>query len=422
MISQFSRTSRRLAMAVGLATALGGLLGAVPASSAEAPDAATGATGAAPEGAIRYAGHPDAIPGNYVVVLKDSRASADAVGTTASSLAAKYGGNIRFTYGHALKGFAVEADAKAARRLAADPQVSYVAQDQKVTVEVSVQPNPPSWGLDRIDERSLPLDLKYHYPNTAPRIKAYIIDTGIRFTHQEFGGRAVLGTDTIGDGQNGNDCHGHGTHVAGTVGGRSVGVAKQVRLIAVRVLNCAGSGSFAGVVAGVDWVTADAGMTRGLGVANMSLGGGLFQPLNDAVTNSIAANVHYSVSAGNGSGADACSQSPAATPRASTVAATDITDTRAGFSNIGTCMDLFAPGVAIYSAWGTGDANYNTISGTSMSAPHVAGAAALWRMKFPADNADAVAKALVDNATPGVVINPGVGSPNLLLFMGMIPV
>jgi len=418
MISQFGRTSRRLAMAAGLAAAVGGLLGAIPASSAPAPDASTTPA----EAVIRYANHPQALAGSYVVVLKDSGATTQAVATTAADLAARYGATVTHTYGSALKGFAVAADAKQARRLAADPAVDYVAQDQKVQLNVSVQPNPPSWGLDRIDDRSLPLDLKYHYPNTAPRIKAYIIDTGIRFTHQEFGGRAVLGTDTVGDGQNGNDCNGHGTHVAGTVGGSRVGVAKQVRLIAVRVLNCAGSGSFAGVVAGVDWVTADAGMTRGLGVANMSLGGGLFQPLNDAVTNSIAANVHYSVSAGNGTGADACLQSPAATPRATTVGATDITDTRAGFSNIGTCVDLFGPGVAIYSAWGTGDANYNTISGTSMSSPHVAGAAALWRMKFPADNADAVAKALVDNATPGVVINPGAGSPNLLLFMGMIPV
>ncbi|MGH3995400.1 MAG: S8 family peptidase, partial [Pseudonocardiaceae bacterium] len=240
--------------------------------------------------------------------------------------------------------------------------------------------------------------------------------------HQEFGGRAVLGTDTIGDGQNGNDCHGHGTHVAGTVGGRTVGVAKQVALIAVRVLNCAGSGTFAQVIAGVNWVTNDALTTRQLGVANMSLGGGFFQPLNDAVTASIAANVHYSIAGGNNIGADACNFSPASTPRATTLGATDITDTRPNFSNIGACLDLFAPGVSITSAWATADNAYNTISGTSMAAPHAAGTAALWRQRFPADNADQVAKALVANATPGVVINPGAGSPNLLLFMGMIPV
>lgn len=352
------------------------------------------------------------------MVLKDG---AQAVGTAADQLVSRYGGSIRFTYSAALKGFAVLADARQAGRMAADPLVDYVAQDQRVSLNVFVQPNPPSWGLDRVDQRSLPLDAKYHYPNVASKVRAYIIDTGIRFTHQEFGGRAVLGIDTIGDGQNGNDCHGHGTHVAGTVGGRSVGLAKDVALIAVRVLNCAGSGTFAQVIAGVDWVTSQQCNGCRPSVANMSLGGSLFQPLNDAVTNSIAANVHYSIAGGN-SGADACNFSPASTPRATTLGATDNTDTRPAFSNVGPCLDLFAPGVAIYSAWATADNAYNTISGTSMAAPHAAGTAALWRQRFPGDNADQVAAALVANATPGVVINPGLGSPNLLLFMGMIPV
>ncbi|HEY0640321.1 MAG TPA: S8 family peptidase [Pseudonocardiaceae bacterium] len=407
---------RRATLAVGLAAALGGLVGAaVPASSAEAGTRAGTRAGTA-EGTVLYANAPDAVPGRYVVVLKEA-----AVTATVDGLARQYGGTVDFTYTAALQGFAVRADARAARRLAADPRVAYVAQDQKVGLAVSVQPNPPSWGLDRIDERSLPLDLKYHYPNTAGRVKAYIIDTGIRFTHQEFGGRAVPGVDTIGDGQNGNDCHGHGTHVAGTVGGRSVGVAKQVRLVAVRVLNCAGSGTYAQVIAGVDWVTQDAQLSRTLGVANMSLGGGFYQPLNDAVTASIDANVHYSVAAGN-SNADACTASPASTPRATTLGATDITDTRAAFSNHGTCVDVFGPGVNIYSATATSDSSYASFSGTSMASPHAAGTAALWRMRFPADDADTVAGAIAANATPGVVVNPGVGSPNLLLFMGMIPV
>jgi len=412
MISQFSRLTRRVVLAVGLVTALGGLVGAVPASGAQLADTAA-------EGAVRYAGTAQALPGSYIVVLKGT---AGAETTAAAALAADYGGTVSFVYRAALNGFAVQADARQARRMAADPRVDYVAQDQMVRLNVAVQPNPPSWGQDRVDQRSLPLDLKYHYPNTAPRIRAYIIDTGIRFTHQEFGGRAVLGVDTIGDGQNGNDCHGHGTHVAGTVGGRSVGIAKQVQLVAVRVLNCAGSGSFAQVIAGVDWVTMQQCAGCPLSVANMSLGGGFFQPLNDAVTNSIAANVHYSVAAGNNVGADACTVSPASTPRATTVGATDIADNRAGFSNIGTCVDLFAPGVNIYSAWATADNAYNTISGTSMASPHAAGTAALWRQRFPADNASQVASALVVNATPNVVGNPGIGSPNLLLFMGMIPV
>jgi subtilisin family serine protease len=420
MITEFKRYSRRLVLAAGFATALVGLATAVPASSAVPDGGPTTAVGS-----IRYAGHPDAVPGSYVVVLRDgvSTASAGAIKSAATGLAAEYGGAVQFTYTAALKGFAIKASDAAAKRLAADRRVDYVAQDQKVSLNVFVQPGPPSWGLDRVDQRSLPLDAKYHYPSTAPTARAYIIDTGIRFTHQEFGGRAVLGTDTIGDGQNGNDCNGHGTHVAGTVGGRSVGLAKQVKLVAVRVLNCAGSGSFAQVIAGVDWVTLDNRLNPRPSVANMSLGGGAFQPLDDAVTNSIDANVHYSLAAGN-SNADACLTSPARTPRATTVGATDITDTRAGFSNFGTCVDLFAPGVNIFSAWATADNAYNTISGTSMAAPHSTGTAALWRHRFPGDTADQVAAALVANATPGVVLGLPAAppSPNLLLFMGAIPV
>ncbi|HET8643813.1 MAG TPA: S8 family peptidase [Pseudonocardiaceae bacterium] len=419
MVTQLKRHSRWLAVAAGFAAVVVGLATAAPASSA-VPDG--GPTTAA--GSIMYAGSAKAVPGSYVVVLRDTAgtASADTITATANSLAAEYGGAVRFTYTAALKGFAATLAEPAARRLAADRRVAYVAQDQTVGLNVFVQPSPPSWGMDRVDQRSLPLDAKYHYPGTAPHIRAYIIDTGIRFTHQEFGGRAVFGTDTIGDGQNGNDCHGHGTHVAGTVGGSRVGLAKQVRLIAVRVLNCGGSGTFAQVIAGVDWVTADALVNTRPSVANMSLGGGAFQPLDDAVTNSIAANVHYSIAAGN-SNADACLFSPARTPRATTLGATDITDARAGFSNFGTCVDLSAPGVAIYSAWATADNAYATLSGTSMASPHSAGTAALWRQRFPGDNADQVAAALVANATPGVItgLPPAPPTPNLLLFMGMIP-
>ncbi|HET8684489.1 MAG TPA: S8 family peptidase [Micromonosporaceae bacterium] len=406
---------RRLVLPVGLALAVSGLTG--PGSAfAAGPPAAAG------DGQVRYLAAPDAVPDSYVVVLKDGPATASAgtTRTTASRMAAQYRGVLRFTYTASIKGFAVRTGADQARRLAADPRVSYVAQDRTVTANVFVQPNPPSWGLDRIDQRSLPLDLRYHYPNLAPRVKAYVIDTGIRYTHQEFSGRAVLGVDTIGDGQNGNDCHGHGTHVAGTLGGKTVGVAKQVKLFSVRVLNCSGSGSFSQVIAGVDWVTANAPLTPGGSVANMSLGGGVFQPLDDAVTASIAADIHYSVAAG-GSNTTACNFSPARVPRATTVGSTGTNDARASFSNFGPCLDLFAPGMTIYSAWATADDAYLTISGTSTSAPHAAGTAALWRERFPADNADTVAAALVANATPGVVTNPGTGSPNLLLFMGMIP-
>jgi len=408
-----SRLSRRLAIAVGIATVAGGVLGVGPAASA-VPDGVPSLA----EGTVRYADLPQSVPGSYIVVLKDGKASADSVRIASTTLAARYDGSVQYTYTAALKGFAVRTSSAQARALAADPSVDYVAQDQTVSLSVFVQPNPPSWGLDRIDERSLPLDLKYHFPSVANGIRAYIIDTGLRYTHQEFGGRAIFGFDAFGG--TGDDCHGHGTHVGGTVGGRSVGVAKGVTLIAVRVLNCAGSGTFAQVIAGVDFVTADQANPGRPSVANMSLGGGFFQPLNDAVTNSIAANVHYSIAAGN-SNADACLFSPASTPRATTVGATDINDNRAAFSNFGTCVDLFAPGVGIFSAWGAADNAYATLNGTSMASPHAAGTAALWRFRFPTDSATQVAAALVANATPGVVINPGAGSPNLLLFMGMVP-
>jgi subtilisin family serine protease len=400
-----AKLTRRLALPAALLAAL--TAGAVPGEAAPVK-----------AGEVLYAGAANSIPDSYIVVTNND--------TTTSSLAARYGANVRFTYTAALNGMAITATAEQARRIAADPGVAYVAQDQKVSIDASVivQPNPPSWGLDRVDQRSLPLDAKYHYTNTAPRVRAYIIDTGIRYTHQEFGGRAVFGTDTVGGVMPpGSDCNGHGTHVSGTVGGRSVGLTKQVQLVAVRVLNCAGSGSFAQVIAGIDWVTNDVltSPVRITAVANMSLGGGFFQPVNDAVTNSIAANVHYSVAAGNSFG-DACGFSPASTPRATTVGATDITDTRPAFSNFGPCLDLFGPGVNIYSAYGTADNAYATLSGTSMASPHAAGTAAMWRQRFPSDNATQVATALVANATPGVVVNPGAGSPNLLLFMGMIPV
>jgi len=372
--------SRRLAIAVGLAMICGGLVG-IPSASA-APD-----SGGSGEVRIRMAPDPaKAMPDSYIVVLKDEGgASAQAAG-----VAAKHGVTPRFTYTAAIKGFAVQTTLDKARSIAADPAVAYVEQDQVVTTQVFVQPNPPSWGLDRIDQRSLPLDSKYHYPSTAPRVTAYIIDTGIRFTHQEFGGRAVLGIDTVGDGQNGNDCNGHGTHVAGTVGGRSVGVAKQVKLVAVRVLNCSGSGSTSGVIRGIDWVTAN---RTGPAVANMSLGGGASSALDTAVNNSINAGVTYAVAAGNES-QNACNVSPARAPAAITVGATTSSDARASYSNYGSCLDTFAPGSSITSAWHTSTSATNTISGTSMASPHVAGAAALVKAANPTATPAAVKAAL----------------------------
>ncbi|MCT4356178.1 S8 family peptidase [Streptomyces sp. Je 1-79] len=273
-----------------------------------------------------------------------------------------------------------------------------------------------TWGLDRIDQRDLPLSTTYTYNRTASNVTAYIIDTGIRTSHSEFGGRATVGTDTVGGGQNGQDCQGHGTHVAGTVGGAKYGVAKGAKLVAVRVLDCNGSGTTAGVIAGVDWVTANAVKPA---VANMSLGGGANTSLDDAVKRSIASGVTYAVAAGNGNflglPARACNYSPARVPEAITVGATDSADKRASFSNYGTCVDLFAPGVSITSAWKDGDTATNTISGTSMAAPHTAGVAALYLSANPTASPAQVSTALVNNATSGKVQNPLSGSPNRLL-------
>jgi subtilisin family serine protease len=334
-----------------------------------------------------------------------------AVPAEATGLTARYGGSVARVYGAALNGFAASMSAPAAQRLAADPAVAYIEQDQTISL-AATQSNPPSWGLDRIDQRSLPLSGSYTYPNTAGNVRAYIIDTGIRFTHSDFGGRATSGYDAI-LGGSADDCNGHGTHVAGTVGGSTYGVAKQVRLVAVRVLTCVGTGTTAGVIAGVNWVTANAVKPA---VANMSLGGGVSQSLDDAVAASVASGVSYAVAAGNDN-ADACNYSPARTPSAITVGATTNTDARASYSNYGTCLDIFAPGSSITSAWWLTDTSTNTISGTSMASPHVAGAAALVLSTNPSWSPQQVRDYLVNNATTGVVTNPGAGSPNRLLFV-----
>jgi hypothetical protein len=369
---------------------------------------------------VLYADRTQAVAGSYIVVLKRHEDVAAARSATP---------NVTFTYRTALPGFAVRAGKAEVARLAADPRVAYIAQDARVQLtdhaitaqDLVVQPDPPSWGLDRIDQRSLPLDKKYFHPNTAATVRAYIFGTGIRYTHQEFDGAAVPGLDTVGGvTPPGNDCNGHGTHMAGTVGGRTTGVAKDVTLVSVRVLNCQGSGTYSQIIAGIDWATQDAAASGRPAVALMTLGGGANQAFNDAITRSINANVHYSVVSGS-SNANACGFSPGSTPLATTVGATDATDAKASFSNYGSCIDVWAPGVNITSAWGTSDTAYSTISGSTASA-HAAGVAALWRHRFPGDSAVAVAEALRANATSGVIANPGAGSPNLLLFMGMVPV
>ncbi|MFI6257387.1 S8 family peptidase [Micromonospora zamorensis] len=371
------------------------------------------ALAAEPTGAVRAAGGATAVPDSYIVVLKDSAVARDRVGDTAKRLSGRHGGTVARTYGAALRGFEVKVSASAAARIAADPAVAYVEQNHTVSIS-GTQANPPSWGLDRIDQRNLPLDRSYTYPNTASNVHAYIIDTGIKFSHNDFGGRATSGYDAV-DGGSADDCNGHGTHVAGTVGGSSYGVAKAVQLVGVRVLNCSGSGTNAGVIGGVDWVTANAIKPA---VANMSLGGGANTSLDNAVRNSIASGVTYGLAAGNDSGANACNTSPARTTEAITVGSTTNTDARSSFSNIGTCLDIFAPGSSITSAWYTSNTATNTISGTSMATPHVVGAAALVASANPGWTPAQVRNQLVANATPNVVSNPGSGSPNLLLNVG----
>jgi subtilisin family serine protease len=400
--------SRRRFAALGLAT----VAVTVAAAMAGAP-----ASAAPAEGQIRSAGGATAVAGSYIVVFKDTEVARTEVGKTARDLAAQHGGSVARTYGAALRGFEAKVSAKAAARIAADPAVAYVEQTHAVHIQ-DTQTNPPSWGLDRIDQRNLPLNSSYTYPSTATNVHAYIIDTGIRFSHNDLGGRATSGFDAV-DGGTADDCNGHGTHVSGTVGGTSYGVAKGVALVGVRVLDCGGNGTTAGVVAGVDWVTANAVKPA---VANMSLGGGADSTLDTAVRNSIASGVTYGIAAGNGNvlgvRQNACNYSPARVTEGITVGATQNTDGAASFSNYGTCVDMLAPGVNITSAWYSSNTATNTISGTSMATPHVVGAAALVLAAHPSWTPQQVRDELVNTATSGVVTNVGTGTPNLLLFVG----
>ncbi|MEJ3744376.1 S8 family peptidase [Actinomycetes bacterium KLBMP 9797] len=371
----------------------------VPAAAAAAP---------APEGTIRATPGAEVVPNSYIVVLKSG---------TARSVASRHQATVRKTFTHTVRGFSATMSERSARRVAADPAVAYV-QPNVIHRVSATQTNPPSYGLDRIDQRNRPLSSSYTYNTTASNVRAYIVDTGIHTTHADFGGRASSGFDAI-DGGAADDCHGHGTHVAGTVGGTAYGVAKEVRLVAVRVLDCDGSGTTEQVVAGIEWVTANA---QEPAVANMSLGGGADPALDEAVQDSIASGVSYAIAAGNGFlglfALDACTQSPARVPTAITVSATNNTDQKASWANRGSCVDIFAPGINITSTWNTNNTATNTISGTSMATPHVAGAAALYLANNPTATAAQVHAAIVDNATNGVVTSPGTGSPNRLLYTG----
>ena len=386
-------------------------VGALTAFAFAAPAAA-----AEPSGTVLSAGGDTAVADSYIVVFKNTAVAKASVDGNASTLANRHGGKVIRTYRSALRGFELQASAATAKRIAANPNVAYVEQNHTVHA-FGTQTNPPSWGLDRIDQRNLPLNQSYTYPNTATNVHAYIIDTGIRTTHAQFGGRASSGFDAV-DGGTADDCNGHGTHVAGTVGGTDYGVAKSVQLVAVRVLNCQGSGTNAQVVGGIDWVTANAIKPA---VANMSLGGSANTAIDNAVNNAINSNVTFAIAAGNGNilgqRQNACNYSPARVPNAITVGATQNNDAAASFSNFGTCVDILAPGVNITSSWSTSDTATNTISGTSMATPHVAGAAALVLSANPSWTNQQVRDYLVNNSTPNVVTNPGTGTPNRLLFV-----
>ncbi|WP_369198085.1 S8 family peptidase [Streptomyces djakartensis] len=391
--------SKRLGLALTslAAAALVGGLTALPAQAAEA------------EGRVLAADSPTAVKDSYIVTLHTGQ-GLKASSAAGRSLVKGYGGSVDRTFGSALNGYSATLSATEARRLAADPAVASVEQNQRVSL-AATQTSAP-WGLDRIDQPSLPLSGTYTYPDSAGvGVTVYVVDTGVRITHQQISGRAAHGYDAVDGDNDASDGNGHGTHVATTVAGTTYGVAKKARVVGVRVLNNSGSGTTAGVIAGIDWVTRN---HSGPSVANLSLGGGASTALDTAVRNSIASGVTYAVAAGN-SNTTASSSSPARVAEALTVGATTSTDARASYSNYGTALDLFAPGSSITAGWHTGDTATNTISGTSMATPHVAGAAAVYLAGHTSATPAQVASALVAGAATGKVTGAGSGSPNRLL-------
>ncbi|MFF1905626.1 S8 family serine peptidase [Kitasatospora sp. NPDC058218] len=400
---------RRVCVVLGVAGALSlGAGGVLPASAA------------APEGVVQGARAGNAVPGSYLVVLKAPAGGSGSVASSAAVLARAYGGTVRRTYDAAVNGFSATLTERQARRLAADPSVALVSQNRRLRVD-AVQPEPDSWGLDRIDQRRKPFDNRYAYPDSGGRgVTAYVVDTGVRITQEEFDGRASYGYDAIdGDGE-AADGHGHGTHVAGTVASSVFGVAKNARIVAVRVLDDDGYGTTEQVVAGLDWVTRNAVKPA---VVNLSLGSEPDPVLDAAVAHSIATGLTYTVAAGNDA-VDASEHSPARVPTAITVGATDEDDARASFSNYGPLVDLFAPGVNITSTqnWSDYGGFGLDMSGTSMAAPHVAGAAALYLADHPAATPAQVATALTAAATTEAVSDAGPGSPDRLLYTGAVPI
>ncbi len=357
----------------------------------------------------------DQSEGSYIVVLKGSNSS-----SSVEADISRAGGRTERRFTRVLNGLSVRIKNSEVSRLRNNPNVLSVEPDQQMFA-VDTQSPTPSWGLDRIDQRSLPLNSTFTATAQGSGVDTYIVDTGIFASHSEFTGRLAAGFSSIADSNGTNDCNGHGTHVAGTTAGTIYGIAKSATLIPVRVLDCSGSGSNSGVIAGLDWIVAHH-ISGKAAVVNMSLGGGASTALDTAVQNVINDGIVMVVAAGN-SNVDACSTSPARATNALTVGATgqysagETTDSRSSYSNYGPCLDIFAPGSRITSSWIGGSTATNTISGTSMAAPHVAGVAAVLFGRYPGSTASEIASMLRTSATPNVVIGPGTGSPNYLLYL-----
>jgi subtilisin family serine protease len=371
------------------------------AACAESPTTPTAPLKQGPEQApLIRASAGNGVDGQYIVVLKDE---VQATAEKSKAKAERKGGKLMHAYAAVLNGFAAELSEEALADMRLDPDVAYIEQDQVYSVDATQ--TGATWGIDRIDQRNRPLSGTYTYTSTGAGVRAYIIDTGIRPTHSQFGTRAqtVYGS---------NDCHGHGTHVAGTVGGSTYGVAKGVLLRGVRVLGCSGSGSTSGIIAGIDWVRLNHIKPA---VANMSIGGGFSSSLNTATNNLASAGVFVAVAAGN-SNANACNYSPASATNATTVMSSTSTDAKSSFSNWGSCAHLYAPGSSITSAWHTSNTATNTISGTSMASPHVAGVAALYKATFGDASYSTIRSWLINNSTSGVITGNPTGTANRLLY------